>query len=108
MGTLLFLIYINDLAFISDIVYTILYADDTIMFVTGSNLMLLQKHMNDHLVTMADWLKANKLSLNIGKTHFMVFTRKKYDLKNLKFILKKNPVSLVKYTKFFGVFVDDE
>ena len=73
LGPLLFLIYINDLASVSSDLYSILFADDTNVFVTGDNLQSITAKMNDGLNNIVDWLCANRLSLNINKTKFMVF-----------------------------------
>ena len=46
LGPLLFLIYINDLASVSNACFSILFADDTNMFSTGSNLQALCEVIN--------------------------------------------------------------
>ena len=52
----------------------IIYADDTTLYstldVSGNNT---SKNMNLELTKVADWLKLNKLSINIKKFKFMVF-----------------------------------
>ena len=76
LGPLLFLIYINDLAKVSKNLMSILFADDTNMFNKGKNPMEIQTTINTELEHVSLWLKVNKLSLNIKKTHFMVFSNK--------------------------------
>ena len=76
LGPLLFLIYVNDLANASEIVFSILFADDTNMFLSGKDPNLLVKIMNQEMENVVDWLKLNKLSLNLKKTHFILFRRK--------------------------------
>ena len=86
LGPLLFLIYVNDLANASEIVFSILFADDTNMFLSGKDPNLLVKIMNQEMENVVDWLKLNKLSLNLKKTHFILFCRRKkkyFFLKNL-------------------------
>ena len=52
----------------------IIYADDTTLYstldVSGNNT---SKNINLELTKVADWLKLNKLSINIKKFKFMVF-----------------------------------
>ena len=76
MGSLLFIIYINDIIFSSDIFKFIMYADDTTLFtsIKNSNEDNVQIQLiNNGLSKISDWLLANKLSLNAAKTKFMVF-----------------------------------
>ena len=77
LGPLLFLLYINDLGHVCSSTTSILFADDTNLFKSGNDLNKMQDELNSELSKISLWLKLNKLSLNIGKTHFMVFTNKK-------------------------------
>ena len=69
LGPLLFLIYINDLSTVSSALFSILFADDTNMFDTGKDINLLSKKINEELIKIQEWLRCNKLSLNVSKTH---------------------------------------
>ena len=73
LGPLLFLLYIYDICNVSDIHSPILFADDTNIFLKGKNIDELVQCMNCELNKVVIWLAANKLSLNIKKTHFMIF-----------------------------------
>ena len=55
----------------------VLFADDTNPFINAKDPNILQAAANRELVDKAKWLKVNKLSLNMKKTKFMVFTRRK-------------------------------
>ena len=74
LGPLLFIIYINDLCNASKLFKMIIYADDTTLYSTldvfGN---YISKNLNLELTKVADWLKLNKLSINIKKSKFMVF-----------------------------------
>ena len=80
LGPLLFLIYINDLFNACSKCLPILFADDTNLFVSGYDLSSINAILSEELAELSVWLKVNKLSLNIKKTHFMIFTRKKNTL----------------------------
>ena len=55
----------------------ILFADDTNLFLSGHNLDMMETIINQELKEISEWLKVNKLSLNIKKkTHYMIFTTK--------------------------------
>ena len=86
LGPLLFILYLNDIAFSTNFFKFIIYADDTNLLASHKNLPYLINHTNYELAKISTWLKANKLSLNIGKTSFMFFknrhnTRLIYPLK---------------------------
>ena len=76
LGPLLFLIYVNDLSNVSSILFTLLFADDTNVFVIGKNLSTLFTTMNSELVKLSEWMNVNKLSLNVKKTKYMLFCTK--------------------------------
>ena len=107
LGPLLFLIYVNDIANVSSILLPILFADDTNVFVNGKNLNEMSKIMNDELEKIVQWLNVNKLSLNVNKTHYMIFRSAQRKVQH-KIELKINNqlIDCVGRTKFFGILLD--
>ena len=73
LGPILFLLYINDLSKVSDLVEFILFADDTNIFCAEKDLYSLSIMLNNELHKISTWLKANILSINVEKTKFMIF-----------------------------------
>ena len=73
LGPLLFLLYINDMPKCSNILEFHLFADDTNLFLNNPNIINLETDLNTELEKVSQWLYANKLSLNIDKTSFVVF-----------------------------------
>ena len=73
LGPLLFLIYINDmhLAVKNSILHH--FADDTNLLYSNKSIKVLRKKVNIDLECIHDWLCANRLSLNAGKTEFIIF-----------------------------------
>ena len=65
LGPLLFLIYINDLPSVSDLLNMLMYADDTTLYCNITEVDELT--INNELQKITDWLSSNKLSLNIKK-----------------------------------------
>ena len=108
LGSLLFLIYINDLPRVSSIIKFIMFADDTSLLISGKDPVMLQNIINQELDKVANWLYANKLSLNIEKTNFIIFkSRNKHiDYDNLNIMLKQTPIHRVNETKFLGITID--
>ena len=72
-GSLLFLIYINDLPRVSKVLSFYLFADDANIYFKSSDIVHLQKVMNRELRKVRKWLGANHLTLNIDKTNFVIF-----------------------------------
>ena len=65
LGPLLFIVYLNDLANISNKLSTILFADDSNVFINGPNLNDLQSTLTQEIPKLVDWLCANRLSLTL-------------------------------------------
>ena len=75
LGPLLFILYINDFYKALNKSYSILFADDTNLFISNKNYKDLITSLNNELSKVTDWIDANKLNLNIAKTHYMIFHR---------------------------------
>ena len=73
LGPLLFLLCINDFTKCSNVFDFHIFADDTNLFYSNSSLAKLESIVNRILKMVADWLMANKVSLNIDKTNFIIF-----------------------------------
>ena len=109
LGPLLFLIFINDLNKATSL-DPIMFADDTNLFCSNKNIDTLFETVNKELVNINVWFQANKLSLNIKKTKFVLFhkPRQRNIPKDLP-ILKINNVEVKRENslKFLGVIVDE-
>ena len=73
LGPLLFILYINDLPNASELTDPLLFTDDTSIFYSHSNPNCLESVLNDELQNIDIWLKCNRLSVNIEKTHYVIF-----------------------------------
>lgn len=109
LGPLLFLLYINDLHVVSDKLFFLMYADDTNVFITGKEVADLERTMNTEIKKVVTWLRANELSLNVAKTHAMVFSNRSI-VTNHAFAIQINDatIEIVHKTKFLGVMVDNK
>ena len=72
LGPLLFIIYINDIAKCSNLLHTLIYADDTTLMGNISTFELrngrtLDENIHFELLKLTDWLKVNKLSFHAKK-----------------------------------------
>ena len=112
LGPLLFLIYINDLPNCSDKLSFKIFADDTNVFASASNLKTLEALMNSELEKVKEWCDVNKLSINMSKTNFMIIksTRKKdmpvrIQIRNSDGT--SHPLIRKNHIKYLGVMIDD-
>ena len=110
LGPLLFLIYINDLSDVCKCSLPILFADDTNLFHRGSDLSVIENAFNKELAGISRWLKGNKPSLNLKKTHYMKFSRKKsnHQLDWYGTIIRKSMNDETSTTKFLGVYINNK
>ena len=110
LGPLLFIIYTNDLPNCLKTCKCILFADDTTIYKKSSNLSELYSTLNTELNALADWFRANKLSLNVGKTVYMIFSNNHKMPLNTSLVLRLGTQSIkqVKHTQFLGLHIDDK
>ena len=106
LGPLLFLLLTNDLYLNKDYCRAILFADDTTVYKSHRNIRYWKWCIEQDLMAISDWFKANKLTLNVGKTVYMFFGNSKC---NSKPNLEINQITLepLGHTKFLGMWVDE-
>ena len=113
LGPLLFLIYVNDICRASTKLDLFLFADDTNLLYADKKLKTLETIVNTELMKVYDWMSANKLSLNIKKSNFIIFhsyqkrinyniTLKLYDNQINRFVALERK----DYVKYLGVLLD--
>lgn len=75
LGSLLFLIYINDLLNLKSINGKLIsYADDTVLFLEAQSWQDIKAMATKDLQIIKTWLDSNALSLNLKKTSFITFS----------------------------------
>ena len=87
LGPLLFILFINDLSRASSF-FTILFADDTALQLSSSNIVQLFEASNEELTKIANWFQCNKLTLNVSKTFYAIFRNKSMNLPSDEFTLQ--------------------
>jgi len=107
LGPLFFLLYINDLVNISSFLFYILFADDSNAFFADKDLDTIIKTFNKELASLADWLNANKLTLNVKKTHYIVFTNSLSPSSSIDLTINGQIIDRVTHTRFLGVIIDE-
>lgn len=115
LGPLLFLIYINDIALSSKLFDFILYADDTslsttleIIFKNNNNMnMNISLNLNQKLADISDWLKVNKLSLNVKKCKYIIFHKPKKKINPLLIMIDDTVIERVQEFNFLGLTLNE-
>ena len=82
ISALLFILFINDLANVSNNTECPMFADDTSIFCFGSNLNQFYTTMNKQLKIHCKWFNANKLSIFANKTNYIIFHKSRQNVYN--------------------------
>jgi Reverse transcriptase (RNA-dependent DNA polymerase) len=87
----------------------LIFADDTLIAVSADNIEEAVNKINYDLELISDWLKANKLKLNVNKTKSMIITLKK-NIKINEYPVKidNEVIEYVPEIKYLGVIIDNK
>jgi len=80
--------------------------DDTNVFLSYKSLDHLIEIMNSELIIIANWFKANRLSLNLEKTNFIIFSSLRKKLSTIK-PLYINEIPRVQRWRTYGTHAQD-
>ena len=111
LGPLLFLLYVNDLPNCLDQAEPSMFADDTNISTSAGSVEKLETQLNIELDKIYRWLVANKLTLNVSKTEYMIIgschNLGKID-KDPVIKIGSETVNRVHTSKSLGVIIDDK
>ncbi|XP_069970021.1 uncharacterized protein [Penaeus vannamei] len=105
LGPVLFLLYINDIARSSCKLNFLLFADDTNVYMASKNLPELVSTMNNELIHLSNWIRANKLILNPTKTYYLLSNQSNYK-PNIDIKLDNVTLNRADEAKFLGITID--
>ena len=77
LGPILFLIYVNDLQYASNLLEPVMLADETNLFYGEWDIKKLFETANNELKKMCQRFISNKLSTNVTKTKYCFFSKTK-------------------------------
>ena len=107
LGPLLFIIYINDLLSLLPDGCIVSYADDTVILSSGKTWEIALNNMRMYLKKVCDWLKLNKLSINLTKTVYITFGIYITSIpQNVSINIDNIELNNVESTKYLGVYFD--
>jgi hypothetical protein len=106
IGLLLFILYINDIIKNVGSSTISLFADDTLLSISGDNIEDVAALMNEDLKFLTNWLNYNKLKLNIDKTKFMVIKNKRINKNDISLQIADQQIERIDKMKYLGVMLD--
>ena len=91
-----FLLYINDLFHVSNLLSSILFADDTNIFSRHNDLATLVTILNVQLALFSSWFNANKFTVHPDRSKFIIFhpRRKQINLSDINISINNSPILL--------------
>ncbi len=108
LGPLLFLLFMNDMP--GNIMNSTvdMYADDTLIYVSNKDVNVIEKCLNEDLVSLGKWLDDNLMKVNVSKTKVMLLgtTSKTSKIDNVNVIMNNTKVEKVNCFKYLGVTID--
>ena len=108
LGPLLFLMYVNDVSNCSELLSTVLYADDTCFSLAHPDFDVLQQRVNAEIEKFRCWTLVNRLSVNLDKTYSMLVTnRRGYGTKELSVSFGGQKLESTVSYKYLGVILDN-
>lgn len=108
LGPLLFILYINDMPNVLKSLWPIVFADDTTIFASATRIEEAIESFDNELPKLVQWFNCNKLSLNLSKTQYIIFTTSP-DVRGMdkNFKIGDAVIDRVQKTKFLGVIIDE-
>ena len=107
LGPLIFLIFVNDLHLHLLDAECVQFVDDTTLIFAHRNLKYLRFCVEQELCRIRDWFHANKLTLNIEKSSYLLFVVDKLTHVNFKLSLDGLEIPRVNHARFLGTWLDD-
>ncbi len=106
---MLFTLYINDLPSVCPDVSVQMYANDTVVYVHGSNVSQVAEKITNSMVYITAWLKHSCLQLNTSKTVAMFFTKynTNFSVEPDVFVSGER-LQIVSEYKYLGVLIDSK
>ena len=110
LGPLLFSLYINSLPKCINDGIIDMYADDTTLTVSGSNVSEVEQKLTKGMENILSWVTKNRLVLNADKTNVMLIGKGSVvnNVTDFSVAVNGSILKRVKVAKCLGVMIDDE
>ena len=106
LGPTLFMLYINDICNVSQVLKFVLFAGDNSTLYSDANALNHKSVVNCELDKLHTWFTLNKLSLDVSKTNYVIFGNCKMNC-DLDIRIHNNQIARVNKTEFLGVLIEE-
>ena len=108
LSPILFLIMINDFPKLSSFTVNALFADDSTIWRSGTNLPQVVYHLQEDLNIIENWCTKWGFKINIDKTKGILFTNKKINKDQINLKLQGKNITFENSVKLLGVHFDEK
>ncbi len=108
LGSLLFVIYINDFTQSINLCKVVLYADDSILLFADKDPDIIKHTLETDLESVQQLFNCYKLNLNVSKCKWMMFgtVHRLRHNKATDIFIGKNPLEKIQNYKYLGMWLD--
>ena len=83
------------------------FADNTNLLYIKKSMKKINKHINHDLSLIVQWLRSNKINLNVDKTELVIFSPKRKQItKHLNFRISGQKIEISTRVKYLGIQID--
>ena len=112
LGPLFYIVYANDLSNVVKNCKFVLYADDTVLYISGKDIGAVVKKLQEDIDAVANWCAINGITANTEKTKVMIFgsrnTLANASLSDVNVKFGDAPLQLVTSYSYLGVTLDNQ
>ena len=108
ISPLLFLLMINDFPPPTDSVDQSLFADDSAIWRSGTNLNSIGRSIQKNIDSIADWCSKWGIKISTTKTTAIIFTRKRRTELDTPLHIHQEPIKMESKVKFLGLIFDSK
>ena len=108
-GSILFILYINDLPRVSTKLKYLLHADDTNILHENTDANAIVNTINMEMPKIMEWFMSTKLRINVNKTVAMLFhtRQKRVNIDENSIVIDGNIIPFTTNTMFLGINIDN-
>ena len=104
LGPTIFLMYTIDIQYATKHSYIFSFADDTSLITIGDSVEEVERKANEDYCSLTDYYKCSKLTLNLGKTKYMLFGA----TENLNLTIQGGNIQRTCEYKLVGLILDEK